>query len=657
MRTLRLLIAGLLCLFLSVPVLHANAQDLQKKISLKVEKASLPDVLQQINKKYGIRFSYLNNELAADTIYNFQVQEKPLKEVLDKLLEKKEVGYQQLNGQIIIKKGYPGSKKEQDQKEKAREKKKESASTEAPPAESVKGELLAEKEVSAAKQAKDSIASASPLQQAEESTARPLPAPSPTAVVEPQPVETPEPVKEVEEGPVGLPAEKPAEKDVKAEVKAKKTKPGKEDGPAMVNKNSSAELKEEQPQPIEEKEEHPLPVKLKNSVENMKVKLFEKPERDEAPEKALDPALKPLHFGFVYPISNYGLKSTDYKYRFSLHALVGVSGGLEGLEFTGIGSVIKDSVKGAQFSGIFNLVGDYVEGSQYAGLINTAGGGLKGAQFAGLLNINGEDLRGAQFAGFGNFSSGTGKGFQSAGFINVSKTLRGVQLAGFQNTATEVAGSQFSGFINTAKRIQGFQVAGFINTAGHIKGSQIGFLNFADSMEAGIPIGFLSFIKNGYKALEVYTAEDFQANINFKTGVAHFYNILAIGVETNDSKRWGYGYGIGSEWGGINRFRLNTDLMAYHIIEENYRNFPDGLIEMVDLNNLYKLRLLASLQLGKNLAIFGGPTYNVAVSKYKATPESSPGSALGVSNVFFDRTYNDKTNVKMWIGFNAGIRF
>lgn len=549
-----------------------HAQDLEKRITLKVDKASLPDVLQQIHKKYRIRFSYLNNELSRDTINNFHLEEKPLSEVLDKLLEKSGANYKLHNGQIIIKKGYSPAKKENTSQENVPVKKKESASIKSLPAESIEREVIAENVNDPVKAEKDSASS--PIQTVEEPATLSLPEATPTPPKEPQASASPK---------------------TKIEGKA---------------------------------------------VEN----------------PSTDSTLKPIHFGFVYPISNYGLKATDYKYRFSIHTLIGVSGGLEGLEFTGVGSIQNDSVKGAQFSGVFNLVGDYVEGGQFAGVINTSGGGLKGAQFSGLLNINGQSMHGGQFAGFGNFSRGTAKGVQSAGFINIAKSLNGVQVAGFQNSAREVAGGQIGGFINTAQQIKGIQIGGFINVASYIRGSQIGFLNFADSMEAGIPLGFLSFVRNGYKTIEVYAGEDFQANVNFKTGVQHFYNILAVGVETDDSRRWGYGYGIGSEWSMSKGFKLNTDLISYHIIEGSYRNFPEGLLDMTDLNILNKLRVLATLQLGKSFALFGGPTYNVAVSRYKASAESSPGSALGVSNIFFDRT-NSRTNVKMWIGFNAGLRF
>src|SRR6476620_5828218 len=108
MRTLKFFITGLLCLAFSVGVVLA--QNLNTKISIKVKDATLPQVLQQIQKKYGYRFSYLNNELPPKARFSAEIKNKPFAEVLDVLLEKTDLGYKQSNGQIIIKKGFPKNK-------------------------------------------------------------------------------------------------------------------------------------------------------------------------------------------------------------------------------------------------------------------------------------------------------------------------------------------------------------------------------------------------------------------------------------------------------------------------------------------------------------------------------------------------------------------
>lgn len=100
---------------------------------------------------------------------------------------------------------------------------------------------------------------------------------------------------------------------------------------------------------------------------------------------------------------------------------------------------------------------------------------------------------------------------------------------------------------------------------------------------------------------------------------------------------------------------MGTDVLSYYVNEKSYTNFPDGLFDDHSLNILNKIRITASYRLGSRFALFGGPTYNIFVSRYQESAESPLGSGL-VTNTFFDRT-NRITNVKMWIGFNAGIRF
>ena len=190
-----------------------------------------------------------------------------------------------------------------------------------------------------------------------------------------------------------------------------------------------------------------------------------------------------------------------------------------------------------------------------------------------------------------------------------------------------------------------------MNKARHVQGSQIGIINIADSVSGGVPIGLFNFVKKGYRRFEVYGGEDFEVNLNFKIGVRKFYSLLALGVELDGNERSGFG----SEWVLSQRFHLNTDLLSYYVNESSFKNYFDDFFEDQYINNLNKVRVLASVQLDRRLILFGGSTYHVFVSRYQENPEGSLGSNL-VENTFFDQT-NRKTNVKMWIGFNAGIRF
>jgi hypothetical protein len=385
------------------------------------------------------------------------------------------------------------------------------------------------------------------------------------------------------------------------------TKPNTQAPPAEETRNgdeTNAMVTEEQPTDTTGTE-------LEITIRKPRSRFLSRPSADDSA------TVRPFHLGFIYPLSSNGIYANRYVNRFSLHALIGTAAGLEGLEFAGFGSIEKNYVKGFQFSGFFNLVGN-----------------------PGAIN-NGYSLQGGQFAGFLNVSGGNSRGVQSAGFLNVTKNIQGAQLAGFMNIADNV---------------KGVQVAGFLNRAKFVKGSQIGIINVADTL-TGVPIGLFSYVKKGgYRRLELFYADDFEANAIYKIGVHKYYNFLGLSAQLDGKKRWAYGAGFGAEWKPARRFHINTDIASYYVVEDSYENFPDGLFDNYEVNLLNKFRLLATVQLTKRLAIFGGPVYNVFVSRYQDTGETEVGSQL-VTNTFYNRTAANGTNVKMWVGFNAGIRF
>src|SRR5690606_24437324 len=114
--------------------------------------------------------------------------------------------------------------------------------------------------------------------------------------------------------------------------------------------------------------------------------------------------------------------------------------------------------------------------------------------------------------------------------------------------------------------------------------------------------------RNGYYDLEMYYAEDFQANAAIKIGGKRFHNIFAFSYETDNKNRWAYGYGFGSQWGD-HGLRLNTDLIGYYVVEQE---FPKGAFKDYDLNVLAKFRMLASMHYN-DFGVFAGPTFNVMV--------------------------------------------
>lgn len=619
-----MLITGALCLLFFANAV--KAQDMQKKISLNIEKATLADVLNQLKEQYGLRFSYLNNDLWADTVYNYQVQDAPLDQVLDNLLEKCEAGYKYHNGQIIIKKGLP-----KPVPAKESQKPKEAVNNSVPEDEA--------KVNSSASPKSPKIAQAG-TEQANETSG--------TAGDEGSlGISEAEGKKEA-----ALPEEKEElkEQTTGTATESRSIVQGNEEGVTEDNNFESSAGLATTPAP---QEAITRPKPSEDRKENNISAFWQKMPFSAGYES--DTIVSDFHLGIFYPLSTHGTAAPQHVNKFSAHLLVGVAAGLEGVELSSIGNIEKNYVKGYQFAGVFNLVANDVQGLQVSGFINKNGGKAEGGQVAGFMNYAGAKVWGVQAAGFMN-RAGSLEGTQLAGFMNTTGDVEGVQAAGFLNKAKEVEGAQIAGFYNTAENVKGVQAAGFINRARNVKGFQIAVFNFADSVSGGVPIGFLSFVKNGYRAFEVYSGEDFHANVNFKIGVRKFYNILAAGIEVNGNQRSGFGYGVGSEWRLNQRFYLTTDAISYGVNEKSFTdNIRIGSADDQQINILNKLRVLLTWQPGSRFAMFGGPTYNIMVSRYQENPEGPVGSDL-VRNTFFDRT-NRNTNVKMWIGFNAGIRF
>ncbi len=400
----------------------------------------------------------------------------------------------------------------------------------------------------------------------------------------------------------------------------------------------------------------------------------------------------PLAITFVPPMSTNGMQAPEIVNKTSLNILAGTSRGLDGFEVGSLVNVEKEFVNGVQIAGLSNIVGKNVKGVQVAGLTNSSSGYAEGVQvsgltnvvkdsiycfqFAGLVNSSGGNSLGGQFSGLVNFSNGYMYGPQCAGFANVANGMmtgpqlggfinvangsqKGIQGAGFMNVAKHNSeGCQLAGFMNTTGNLRGAQASGFMNIAKKVKGVQIGIINIADTVD-GAQIGILNIAKKGYRRLEIWGSETLYGNIAFKMGGSRsFYNIFALGAQTFDGGKFrtGYGIGFGSEIKANERICVNIDAISYHINE-------DGLWTN-KFNSLNQLRVNVGVALGERTTIFFGPTFNVMVSQIFDADKNEYGSNIAPWTVFnetyesrIDKGRKENTNVKMWPGFNAGIRF
>ena len=357
-----------------------------------------------------------------------------------------------------------------------------------------------------------------------------------------------------------------------------------------------------------------------------------------------------LQLGFVTPLSSNGFHSWSITNKFSINLLAGYAGGVDGVEFSGLGSVLKGNMTGAQFSGLGNIVLNETKGAQFSGLFNIGNGKVKAAQFSGLVNVNTGKVKGFQASGLANINTDTTNGMQVTGLINYTDGVKVTQLSGFANIVPgNNRGCQVAGFVNvTSGRISGTQVAGFFNYAGKLKGTQVGFINYTDSLDKGVPIGFLSFVKNGYSAVEIGATETLYGVFSFKTGTRQFYNILLVGGGSRSGlSLFAWGYGLGAFIPVGKKAGISIDGICYQVNEGEW--FTDRL------NLLNKLNLTASWSIASHFSLFGGISWNVTVADItdeygdKVVTHIAPWSV-------FEETYNDHLQVNMYPGVTAGIR-
>ena len=363
----------------------------------------------------------------------------------------------------------------------------------------------------------------------------------------------------------------------------------------------------------------------------------------------------------------------------SLNILAGFSSGVEGVEIGGLLNINKDYMHGAQVSGFGNIVGAETDGLQIAGFFNINAGSVNGCQIGGFNNVVVDDVTGVQISGFNNIIRGQMTGLQLTGFCNIlhgkmngvqvsgfnnitTKDVDGIQLTGFANVARNnvdlaqisgffnycenVDGLQLAGFMNVAKEENnGIQIAGFINYAKELNGVQLSFLNVAKTAESGIPIGFLSIVRNGYRALEITADEVFLADVKFKIGVDHFYNIFGAGI--GKSGRFNYSVGVGSKFDLSRKFALSLDLLSKQVFEEN--DFD------MNLNLLNKLSLSLDFKIANHFTITAGPSFNVHVSQLR-----NGDTGEFISDIAFNSFYensSESTLTQMWVGGKVGFRF
>jgi hypothetical protein len=341
-----------------------------------------------------------------------------------------------------------------------------------------------------------------------------------------------------------------------------------------------------------------------------------------------------VHLSLITPIQGYIPSNRIGPTVFSLNILWGLHNSVHGLEIGGLGNSLKGDMQGVQIGGIFNTVKDKSTGTQIAGIANIANG-FSGFQAGGILNISNDSTSGLQIAGISNQSSQGG-------------TL--MQIGGIGNTSSGPVIGQIGGIYNFAEEVSGIQIAGIVNKARKVKGIQIGLVNIADSLD-GVAIGLFSLVKDGYQSIEFSAEESILANLNFRLGTRHFYNVFSIGSRIHD-ETWSLGIGVGTSLALGHNHYLQLEAVAKHINENE--------LWTSKLNLLNQFRPTVDLQLSGKIRLAFGPSYNVAVS-HRFDEETGTFGTQIKKHSFFNKTYtrhrDHPLNVKMWIGFHAGVRY
>lgn len=324
-----------------------------------------------------------------------------------------------------------------------------------------------------------------------------------------------------------------------------------------------------------------------------------------------------FQMSLITPLGTNGLSSWKTINNFSINIVAGYAGGVNGAEFSGLLSVLKQDMKGVQFAGFANAV-------------------------TGLLT-------GIQISGFGNVATGSARGFQASGFGNYARGGKATQISGFGNvSAKDLKGAQIAGAVNiNGGHLKGVQISGLFNFTRKLKGLQIAPFNYVDSLEKGVPVGVLSFVRNGYVCMEFAATETMYGVFSFKTGIRKFYNILSVGAAyRNNMVVWGWGYGLGGMVPLAEKWDLSIEGLCYQMNEgEWYTN---------RLNLLSKMQMAVSWTLSGAVTLVGGLSWNVTVSDVTdeygdpVTPHIAPWSVS-------DETY-DHINIKMYPGITAGVR-
>ncbi|MDC0676644.1 LA_2272 family surface repeat-containing protein [Sorangium atrum] len=357
---------------------------------------------------------------------------------------------------------------------------------------------------------------------------------------------------------------------------------------------------------------------------------------------------------------------TNVVRRYSLNLIAGYTAGVAGLEL-GLGVNIASSfLCGAQLSSVANLVLGPARGAQITMGLNVAGS-LQGAQ-VGSLNVAAGPVTGAQ-GGVFNVAIGAVDGAQlgaanvaagasidlQVGMANVAVSDATDVQVGVANVAAGAAtdvqvgvanvaagkstGTQISVANVAAGESTGLQI-GLLNVAtGKVGGAQIGLVNYAD--ESPFSLGLFNFIRKGRLHVDVWGLESGIVVAGLKNGSDHIHNIYGVGLRTIGNRPLLVSaLGLGGRISIHQRAYIDLDVLGYTLHE------PSTLKPAA---TIAQARALLGFRLFPELAIFGGPSVNVAFS---GTPKDAQLSPYGSAPLGSDASSTERA----WPGVVLGVQ-
>ncbi|MRG98390.1 LA_2272 family surface repeat-containing protein [Polyangium spumosum] len=278
--------------------------------------------------------------------------------------------------------------------------------------------------------------------------------------------------------------------------------------------------------------------------------------------------------------------------------------------------------------------------------------GLDGLEIGLGLNIERAFACGVQISTAANIVAGPVRGVQAAIGLNFATSLRGVQMGGVDIVAGPVFGVQAGaidiagdvvgaqvGALNIGGAVSGVQLGAVNVAAGPVRGAQIGVVNYAE--RSSFSFGLLNIVRRGRLHIDLWGQETGLVMAGIEHGSDYMHNIYGVGTRlVGAERRLAFSLGLGGHVQVSKRFSVDLDLLGYSLHE--MPSFEPTAF-------LGQVRLVAAVEIGARLGVFGGPSYSVVYARSIEDALLAPYDSSGLD-------LQDPYPVLGWPGVTIGLR-